>query len=118
MRKSELIKSELILDTLYSVQLYDYYDTRCYDPIRVLGSSHFNGFLIANVRSRLIFNLQNGEHHRWWYPVYKVFQVNERYFQVWGMIGLTECQESEFEPQVAIEVEQREKVITEWVAVK
>ena len=61
MRKSELIKSELILDTLYSVQLYDYYDSRCYDPIRVLGSSHFNGFLIANVRSRLVFNLQNGE---------------------------------------------------------
>ena len=61
---------------------------------------------------------ENGEHHRWWYPVYKVFQVNERYFQVWGMIGLTECQESEFEPQVAIEVEQREKVILEWVAVE
>lgn len=60
---------------------------------------------------------ENGEHHRWWYPVYKVFQVNERYFQVWGMIGLTECQESEFEPQVAIEVEQREKVILEWVVV-
>lgn len=61
MRKSELIKSELILDTLYSVQLYDYYDSRCYDPIRVLGSSHFNGFLIANLRSKLVFNLQNGE---------------------------------------------------------
>ena len=52
---------EMILDKLYSVQLYDYYDSRCYDPIRVLGSSHFNGFLIANVRSRLIFNLQNEE---------------------------------------------------------
>lgn len=61
MQKSELIKSELILDTLYSVQLYDYYDSRCYDPIRVLGSSHFNGFLIANLRSKLVFNLQNGE---------------------------------------------------------
>jgi hypothetical protein len=60
---------------------------------------------------------ENGEHYRWWYPVYKVFQVDERYFQVWGMIGLTECQESEFEPQVAIEVEQREKVITEWRAI-
>ena len=60
---------------------------------------------------------ENGEHHRWWYPVYKVFQVGERYFQIWGMIGLTECQESEYEPQVAIEVEQREKVITEWVSV-
>ena len=34
------------------------------------------------------------------------------------MIGLTECQESEYEPQVAIEVEQREKVIMEWVAVE
>ena len=61
MQKSELIKSELILDTLYSVQLYDYYDSRCYDPIRVLGSSHFNGFLIANLRSKLVFNLQNEE---------------------------------------------------------
>lgn len=61
MRKNELIKSELILDTLYSVQLYDYYDSHCYDPIRVLDSSHFNGFLIVNLRSKLVFNLQNGE---------------------------------------------------------
>ena len=56
--------SEMILDKLYSVQLYDYYDSRCYDPIRVLGFSHFNGFLIANLRSKLVFNLQNGEGHR------------------------------------------------------
>lgn len=61
---------------------------------------------------------ENGEHHRWWYPVYKIFQVGERYFQICGMIGLTECQESEYEPQVAIEVEPREKVVTEWVAVE
>ena len=53
--------SEMILDKLYSVQLHDYYDSRCSDPIRVLGSSHFNGFLIANLRSKLVFNLQNGE---------------------------------------------------------
>ena len=53
--------SEMILDKLYSVQLYDYYETRCYDAFRVLGSLHFNGFLIANVRSKLVFNLQNGE---------------------------------------------------------
>lgn len=54
-------KSELILDKLYSVQLYDYYNSHCHDPIRVLGSSHFNGFLIVNLRSKLVFNLQNGE---------------------------------------------------------
>ena len=53
--------NEMILDKLYSVQLYDYYDSRCYDPIRVLGSSHFNGFLIINLRGKLVFNLQNGE---------------------------------------------------------
>ena len=61
---------------------------------------------------------ENGEHHRWWYPVYKIFQVGERYFQVWGAIGLTESQEDEYVPQVAIEVEQREKVITKGVAVE
>lgn len=63
---------------------------------------------------------EEGEHHRWWYPVYKIFQVGERYFQIWGMIGLTECQESEYEPQVAVEVRPQEKVITitEWVAVE
>ena len=60
---------------------------------------------------------ESGEHHRWWYPVYKIFQVGERYFQVWGAIGLTESQEDEYVPQVAIEVEQREKVITKWVPV-
>ena len=53
--------SEMILDKLYSVQLYDYYESRCYDAFRVLGSSHFNGFLIANLGGRLVFNLQNGE---------------------------------------------------------
>ena len=51
----------MILDKLYSVQLYDYYEAYCLDVFRVLGSSHFNGFLIANVRSKLVFNLQNGE---------------------------------------------------------
>ena len=30
--------NEMILDKLYSVQLYDYYDSHCYDPIRVLSS--------------------------------------------------------------------------------
>ena len=86
MQKSELIKSELILDTLYSVQLYDYYDSRCYDPIRVLGSSHFNGFLIANLRSKLVFNLQNGEgsviipfeNIRWMVPI-KEKEKKEKY---------------------------------------
>ena len=53
--------NELILNKLYSVQLYDYYNTHYCDPIRVLGSSHFNGFLIVNLRSKLVFNLQNGE---------------------------------------------------------
>ena len=53
--------NEMILDKLYSVQLYDYYDSRCYDPIRVLGSLHLNGFLIVNLRNKLIFNLQNRE---------------------------------------------------------
>lgn len=61
---------------------------------------------------------KNGEHHRWWYPVYKIFQIGERHFQIWGAIGLTENQDSEYEPQVAIEVERREKVILDWVAVK
>ena len=54
-------KSEMILDKLYSVQLYDYLEINCLDVFRVLDSSHFNGFLIANVRGKLIFNLQNGE---------------------------------------------------------
>lgn len=63
---------------------------------------------------------EEGEHHRWWYPVYKIFQIGERYFQIWGMIGLTECQESEYESQVAVEVRPQEKVITitEWVTVE
>jgi hypothetical protein len=34
------------------------------------------------------------------------------------MRGATEYQDNEYEPQVAIEVEPREKVITEWVAVE
>ena len=57
----ELIKSELILDTLYSVQLYDYHEINYLDVFRVLGSSHFNGFLIIYAGGQLVFNLQNGE---------------------------------------------------------
>lgn len=52
-------KSEMILDKLYSVQLYDYHEINYLDVFKVLGSSHFNGFLIANGRGQLIFNLQN-----------------------------------------------------------
>ena len=54
-------KSEMILDKLYSVQLYDYLEINCLDAFRVLGSSRFNGFLIVNVLGKLVFNLQNGE---------------------------------------------------------
>lgn len=54
-------KGEMILDKLYSVQLYDYVETNYLDVFRVLGSSHFNGFLIINIRGKLVFNLQNGE---------------------------------------------------------
>jgi len=63
---------------------------------------------------------EEGEHHRWYYPVYKVFQIGERYFQLEAMIGLTEMQDNEYEPQVAVEVRPQEKVITitEWVTVK
>ena len=60
---------------------------------------------------------RSGEHHRWWYPVYKIFQVEEKFFQVWGAIGLTESKEDDFVPQVAIEMKQREKIISEWVPV-
>ena len=60
---------------------------------------------------------KSGEHHRWWYPRYKVFQVGNRFFQVWEAVGLTELQEDEFEPQVAIEVERRKRIISEWVPV-
>ena len=54
-------KSEMILDKLYSVQLYDYLEINYLDVFRVLDSSRFNGFLIVNVLGKLVFNLQNGE---------------------------------------------------------
>ena len=54
-------KSEMILDKLYSVQLYDYHEINYLDVFRVLNSSRFNGFLIASVGGQLIFNLQNEE---------------------------------------------------------
>ena len=62
---------------------------------------------------------EEGEHYRWMYPLYKVFQIGERYFQLEAMIGLTEMQGNEYESQVAIEVRPQEKVITitEWVSV-
>lgn len=63
---------------------------------------------------------EEGEHLRWYYPMYKVFQIGERYFQLEAMIGLTEMQDNEYEPQVAVEVRPQEKVITitEWVVVE
>jgi hypothetical protein len=63
---------------------------------------------------------EEGEHYRWFYPLYKVFQIGERYFQLEAMMGLTEMQDNEYEPQVAVEVRPQEKVITitEWVTVE
>ena len=58
-----------------------------------------------------------GEHTRWHYYIDKIFQVYDKYYRITIMCGATECQDNEYEPQVAIEVEPREKVVTEWVAV-
>ena len=59
-----------------------------------------------------------GEHTRWHYYVDKIFQVYDKYYCITIMRGATECQDNEYEPQVAIEVQPREKVIIEWVAVE
>lgn len=63
---------------------------------------------------------EEGKHYRWSYPLYKVFQIGERYFQLEAMMALTEKQDNEYEPQVAVEVRPQEKVITitEWVTVE
>lgn len=60
---------------------------------------------------------EEGEHLRWYYMAYKVFEVYDKYYQIYVMRGLTECQDSEYEPQIAIEIEPREKTITVWEAV-
>ena len=59
-----------------------------------------------------------GEHTRWYYYIDKIFQVYDKYYCITIMRETTEWQDNEYEPQVAIEVEPREKVVTEWVAVE
>lgn len=63
---------------------------------------------------------EEGEHHRWYHVVDRIIKVENRYFNLCALLGLTECQESEYEPQIAVEVEPREKMITvrEWVAIE
>ena len=63
---------------------------------------------------------EEGEHHRWYHVVDRIIKVENKYFDLCALLGLTECQESEYEAQVATEVEPREKMITvrEWVAVE
>lgn len=69
----------LVLDKLYSVMLHDYYDSyhSSIDCFKVLGSAHFNGVLIADLRKKLIFNLEDNkgsviiplENIKWMVPV-------------------------------------------------
>lgn len=65
-------------------------------------------------------NEEEGEHLRWYQVVNRVIKVENRYFNLCALLGLTEYQESEYESQFAIEVEPREKMITvrEWVAIE
>ena len=60
---------------------------------------------------------EEGEHFRWCYPITKVFQVYDKYYSIWVMKGLTECQDNDYEAQVAIEVKPKAEIVIKWVAV-
>lgn len=54
------------------------------------------------------------EDRRWSRQVNIIFKVNnERYFRIYYDMGLTECQENEFEEQVAEEVEPKTRTVVE-----
>ena len=55
------LESHLITNKLYSVMLYDGWEHKCCDPFLVLGSTHFNGVLIAHSLDKLVFNLENNK---------------------------------------------------------
>ena len=56
----------------------------------------------------------NGDDNRWDRFVFTILEVDNRYFQLYHLQGLTEYQENTYEAQIALEVEPIEVVVTEW----
>ena len=63
----------------------------------------------------LVYAGEEEEEPRRWYSRKEViFKVNnKRFFRVWYDRGLTECQDNEFEEQVAVEVEPKTRTVVE-----
>ena len=57
---------------------------------------------------------EEDEARRWYSRVEVIFKVNnERFFRVWYDRGLTECQDNEYEEQIAVEVEPKTRTVVE-----
>lgn len=59
----------------------------------------------------------DGDEGRWNRHITVVYEINYSYYSIYYYKGLTECQENEFESQVANEVEKRPITTYEWVKV-
>lgn len=59
----------------------------------------------------------DGDEGRWKRYITVVYEINYSYYSIYYYKGLTECQENEFESQVANEVEKRPITTYEWIKV-
>lgn len=72
-------------------------------------SDEISWFVLENEIKRI-----NGAKHRWQQEIKSIFEVNDRYFALEWMEGLSENQESSFENQ-PYEVIKRTKTIIDYV---
>lgn len=64
---------------------------------------------------------EEGDDHRWTREIKSIIELGGRYFSIFWMRGLTECQENKFEDQpVEVRKHTYEKTIevTEWIPIK
>ena len=68
--------------------------------------------------SIILLDEGEGDHHRWNYCAYKVYEINGRIFMFEGFLALTECQEDYFDIQPhEVKAVEKTAVITEWEAI-
>lgn len=67
--------------------------------------------------AKIVEEIDEGEHHRWYYIVSYIFELDNKFYCVYEQRGNTECQESEFPDQIIQEVKRVPITTYEWRSV-
>lgn len=68
--------------------------------------------------ANVVEEIDEGEHHRWYYIVSYIFELDGKYYSIYEERGSTEHQETEIPDQEIVEVEKVPITTYEWRSVK